>query len=202
MNVFQSSGMEDLVAQIADNCFRLVMADGSWEAIGFGRRPRRGLIWRFTTPAWKVALEDRVHRELLVIFSAAHVGAFGSTRDELLRSLVKFYWGVDGRFGQIFPSAEACQKAINEYLGAPCAEWHKLLCDHLEVFTVPDKKLSARLLVGCVQFAMNVPMIRLWIDSCGVDMACWPKPMTQDEAIRDHLAAINQIFETGPNRPT
>ncbi|HYK80178.1 MAG TPA: hypothetical protein VEU95_11140, partial [Micropepsaceae bacterium] len=142
-----------------------------------------------------------VHRELLVIFSAAHVTAFESTGDELLHRLVEFYWGDDG-FGHIFPSADACRKAINEYVGTPFANWHKLLLDHLEVSAVPDKKLRARLLVGCVYLGMNVPMIKLFVTSYGIEMASWPKPKTQEESIREHLAAIDEIFEKAPSSPT
>src|SRR5215813_2235300 len=87
--------MKDLACTIADNCFRLAMADTSWRAIGFGPRPRRGLIWRFTTPAWKIALEQRIHRELLFAISAEHLVACDSG-SELLRHLVDFYWGDDG----------------------------------------------------------------------------------------------------------
>lgn len=174
-------GMDIVVAQIANNCFRLASSDGAWQAIGFNRRPRHGLIWRLTTPAWKIALEGRIHREFLLVISAAHLVAFDS-KSEILHQLVNFYWGDDGgRFGRLFnfPSKASCGRAIDDYAKTPFASWSNLLLDHLEVLAVPDAKLRARLLLGCVEFAMNAPMIRLRIKSCGVDMSHWSKGFNQ-----------------------
>ncbi|MGH6679446.1 MAG: hypothetical protein ACREDL_11095, partial [Bradyrhizobium sp.] len=190
--------MEAEVAQIADNCFRLSLSDGAWRALGFNRRPRHGLMWRVVTPTWKAALEQRVHRELLVIFSAAHLTSFDATRDVLLSRLVDFYWG-NGDLGRVFPSAEACLEAIKTYLGPSTVPWHQLLMDRLEIFAVPNSRLRNRLLVGCVNFSMNIKMIPLYVKSLGIRATSWPKPMDPEDAIRHAVAMLNGTGERAPD---
>jgi hypothetical protein len=172
--------MSDDVARIADNCFRLSLAHASWQALGFRRRPRRGVIARLTTPAWRKALEHRVTRELALIFAAAHIVALA--RPSLIHPLVRFYWG-DGEdaAGRLFGSKNSCLLTINDYVAAR-EDWSGILFDHLEVSQVPDDKLRARLLFGCPQLVMGIQTMMLFIRK-DIDMASWPKPQSVESAI-------------------
>ena len=182
--------MDDRTAKIADNCLRLSLNHASWQGLGFKRRPRRGLMHQLITPHWKRSLERKTVRELLVIFTAAHVVAVDPEADLLLRDVVDFYWGdgVHSATGLGFPSKEACLLAIQTYTTTPSSDWHKLLIEHIDVFGLPDKKQKMLLLARCVQFTMSVQTMMLYL-RLDLDMTHWPKLMSTEPA-----DIINEVF--------
>jgi hypothetical protein len=74
----------------------LVLSDEPWQDIGFKRRPKYGAFFqRFRRP-WRVALEDAIAREMLILFTGAHIAA-GLARREQIEELISIYVrGPDG----------------------------------------------------------------------------------------------------------
>jgi hypothetical protein len=46
--------------------------------------------------------------------------------------------------------------SIGQYLGSSPTQWHTLLFQRLDPTSLPDGRLSARLMVGCMQFGQNL----------------------------------------------
>jgi hypothetical protein len=138
----------------------MVLQDESWRDLGFKRRPRHGAIFNRLRPHWKVTLEDKVLQEILSIFSAAYIVAKAAGWD-LQRQLVKIYlatpelvaaFGYDSRMAGV----SALTDSMNEFVSAAPRQWDQILLRHLSALKVPDRRMWARLTVGCIQFSRNV----------------------------------------------
>ena len=173
MRLHMTSDIETIADKIAENSLGLAMNGSHRSAIGFGIRPSHGVFWRLTAPRWKRDLDQRIQREILVIITSAHIVAFSSFRDTLLRRLVDLYWGEDGRLISRFFSKLALSAAITEYVEMPSGEWPTPFVDHLGLSAIPDKELRARMLAKGVHFALDVANITLAIKRHGLDMASW-----------------------------
>jgi hypothetical protein len=149
--------MKTDIPTIADRCFRLSVRHDTWQSLGFRRRPARIGIFRLTKPRWKIAFENRVCREMLTIFSAAHIEAFRTDRENLLRQLVRFYW--DDRSGSVSPmfqSKDACLNAIQQYVAAPITKWPDIFVERINLVSVPESKLKQLILGRCGMFVCGV----------------------------------------------
>ena len=59
----------------------------------------------------------------------------------------------EGDRRRLAEGAHELKRAIDEYVSSPRDLWSKILYTQIRPDTVPDKKLAARLFVGCAQFA-------------------------------------------------
>jgi hypothetical protein len=168
-----TSDIDTIATKIAENSLGLAMSGKPWNAIGFGTSPSHGVVWWLTTPRWKKDLDQRIQREILVIITSAHIVAFSSLRDALLRRLVELYWGDDGRLISRYFSKLALSAAISEYVEMPSGEWPTPFVSHLELSVIPDKEMRTRVLAKGVYFAIDVANIILAIRNHGLDMASW-----------------------------
>jgi len=173
MRLHMTSDIDTIAAKIAENSLGLAMNGSPRGAIGFGIRPSHGVFWRLTAPRWKRDLDQRIQREILVIITSAHIVAFSSFRDTLLRRLVDLYWGDDGRLISRYFSKLALSAAITEYVEMPSGEWPTPFVNHLGLSAIPDKEMRTRMLAKGVHFAIDVGKIILAIRSHGLDMASW-----------------------------
>jgi hypothetical protein len=131
----------------------MLVADQPWKDIGLKRRPRWGRIAKFFQPGWWVALEHRLGREMLAVFSAWSRGD--------IETLVTSYMSTDGLaralgFASRLEGAEYMTRAILSYANTPREDWPAVLLDRVRLSDVPDKMLCARITVGTVVFCRNL----------------------------------------------
>lgn len=150
-----------IAAVIADNCCRMSIAHSTYRTLGFSHRRPRRFIRDVCWPQWKRELSVRIHRQSLFLFSAAHLQSLGTCHEAVLNNLVSFYFSDDGRFEAICPTRNACVNEIYEYLRRIPADWHEPLWEKLQLTTIPDKRLIARLTLGCIQLAQVASGIML-----------------------------------------
>jgi hypothetical protein len=189
-------------AVIARNSAALTSSDGPWEYLGYRRCPAMGVLWRIMTPRWKAALASRAFRELILLFSAAHIVACAKPSEDLIPELAEYYWrGVGGRLRSLIgiSTRENIGKAIEAYVETPSGNWHNLLWERLEGASLPERQ-QARLWAGCFRFCQHIQMIDTWIKSYGLDIEAWPKSRTVEELVQDTLAWKEAQFAHEPTR--
>ena len=157
---------------MTDNVFRataatilkMSIADEPWVDVGYGKRPKHGSFFQHFRPKWRRDLEDSLLREIVGIFTAAYLLA-GAVKQTDLDMVIEFY--VGGNTGDLFRTFGFLSRtdalsyfsgAIREYheAGPSSSEWAGLLARRIGVAHLPDRGLSARLLVGSVRFAVSV----------------------------------------------
>jgi hypothetical protein len=189
--------MDDHVAWVADNCFRLSLDDTSWLWLGFKRRPRRNLLARLTKPAWKRELETRIVREFALIFGAAHAVALKSRDKDLLQRLTNFYWG-DGNdyMSKMFESKEACSIAMREYVAAFPEGSAIIFASRIQVQSVPSRRLRETLILGCKQLQTCLSTIVTLIEH-GVDPVS-RNHQSDIEFVSHHINQLKNLFNDDP----
>ena len=105
-------------------------------------------------------MEDRVIQEMLATLTAAHVLA-GRISAEDVPSVVAAWAeraAVITSLGYLSgeEGTEHLTQSITKYLQTPVTEWHLQILKRIAPTSVPDKKLSARLMVGSILFAQHV----------------------------------------------
>jgi hypothetical protein len=151
----------------------LILRDEAWQDMGFKRRPKYGALLERFRPAWRVNLEDSVLREMLILFTVAHIAA-GVVGKDQIEDLIRIYVaGPDGNsdlwktFG--YPSRTDAEShfraAISKYLESGMQDWLQMLPSRLGTLEVPDRKLAGRLTVGAIEFAQNVQNMVLHLRS-------------------------------------
>ena len=164
-------GRSCLTTDMSDNVFRTTAAtilrmsieDEPWVDVGYGKRPKHGSFFhQHFRPKWRRDLEDSLLREIVSMFTAAYLLA-GVVRQTDLDMVIELY--VDGNTGNLFRTFGLLSRtdalsyfsdAIREYHAAGPSEWASILARRIGVTHLPDRGLSARLLVGSVRFAMSV----------------------------------------------
>jgi hypothetical protein len=138
----------------------MTLADEPWQDLGFKRRPRYGALVNRLRPHWKVALEEKILQEMLSTFSAAYIVTKASGRD-LQRELINTYlatpelvaaFGYESRIA----GESALNASIDEFTSVAPNGWHQVLFQHFRVLAIPDRRVWARLTVGCIQFSRYV----------------------------------------------
>jgi hypothetical protein len=152
--------MSDAVSDVVTTCLTTVLSDEPWQDIGFAKRPRSGAFLQRFRPTWKSDLERRVTQELLVIFTAAHSVAGRVTSDDIPSVIAAYTASADvvAALGYSYrdESVRHLTEAIAQYCRTPVRDWHGLIAKRIATNSIPDKKLSARLLVGCVRLSQNL----------------------------------------------
>lgn len=152
--------MTDAIRQTAVTCLRGAMADEPWQDLGFRKRPKYGSFIQKLRSTWKVDLEKKVLREILISFTAAHVVGGALSREEL-REVVSVYSSSSDAIRALGYSSEEqasqdLSESIAQYIATPLEGWNRLLFARLSPQAIPDKRLSGRVLVGCAQFGINL----------------------------------------------
>jgi hypothetical protein len=152
--------MSDAVSGVIAICLRTILSNEPWQDIGFAKRPRSGALFRRFRPRWKVDLERRVIQEMLATFTAAHAVAGRVAPDEISRIIAGYTARDDVVVALGYQSrAEGVRhltESIAQYCGAPTKDWHSIIAARVAPSSIPDKKLSARLFVGCIRFSQNL----------------------------------------------
>jgi len=148
------------------------LRDEPWEDLGFGKRPRSGRFFQRFKPQWRVYLEDAALRELVSLFTAAHVHAqvldprlipaavdlilYGENGSLQLWRTFGFTSRADGFHGLV--------AAIQAYATIPPGNWSVRLVEALDASSIPDTRLRANILIGAVRVAQTtesmLPLLR------------------------------------------
>ena len=147
----------------AATILEMSIADTPWVDVGYGKRPKHGRFFnKHFRPKWRRDLEDSLLREIVGIFTATYLLA-GVVRQMDLDMVIEFY--VDGNTGDLFRTFGFSSRtdalsyfsdAIREYHESEHSEWASILARRIGVTHLPDRGLSARLLLGSVRFVQNV----------------------------------------------
>ena len=145
------------------NVLGTALRDEPWQDLGFERRPRYGELVQRLRPEWRVDLEKAILKEMIAVLTAAHLLAGVITRPQI-GDLVQLYVDGPGAPTDLWRTlgytsrAEAqthLKSTVYLYADTKPDEWPKSLMQRLQVTKVPDRKLSANLLVGVVRFGTN-----------------------------------------------
>jgi hypothetical protein len=120
-----------------------------------------------------VALEDAVAREMLILFTVAHIAAGRVGRDQIEELVSIYVGGADDSsdlwksFG--YPSRTEAEShlggSIATYLDSGMQEWLLILPSRLETLALPDRALAGKLTLGAIKFAQNVQNMVLQLRS-------------------------------------
>lgn len=159
--------IEKVIAQIAVNCINTAISHTAWRDIGFARRPIVGSWFQRFRKPWKVALEKRAFREMLSLYSAAHVQAW-DIPDSSIHQIAGIYNGSsDASQSMGFSSQQegvvALSDRIAAYSKSAPGDWDKLLFEALKTMEVPDHKLRAKIMIGIVQFCTNIRHSKVYL---------------------------------------
>lgn len=150
----------DTVSDVVAACLTIVLSDEAWRDIGFARRPRLGAFFQRFRPTWKTDLENRATQEILAAVTAAHAVAGRVTSDDIPKVIDAYTASADLATALGYSSrdegARHLSEVITQYCKTPIRDWHALIANHIAPNAIPDKKLSARLSFGCIQFSQNL----------------------------------------------
>jgi hypothetical protein len=152
--------MSDPTADVVITCFRTVFSDEPWRDIGFAKRPRYGAFFQRFRSAWRTDLEKRTIQEMLATLTAAHVLAGRVSLDDIPTIIAAYTARPDVATALGYSSREESTRhlsqTIAQYCKTPIGDWAGVIAKRLAPASIPDKALSASLLVGCVRFSQNL----------------------------------------------
>jgi len=141
-------------------CFSMILKDEPWQDFGFSKRPKYGAYVRRFRRRWKVDLEKRVLQEMLAVFTAAYVVANRITFDSIPNVIAAYVEKAEILNALGYASRDEgiqhLTQSIARYRNLPLRDWATPILERINPTSIPDKKLAARLLVGCIRFAQNV----------------------------------------------
>ncbi len=148
------------VSNVVATCLTFVLSDEAWQDIGFPRRPRFGAFFQRFRPKWKTDLENRVTQEILAAVTAAHALAGRITFDEIPRIIAEYTASADLAAALGYSSRNEGRRRLSEtiaqYCKTPIRDWNTMIANHMALNAIPDKKVSTRLLFGCIRFSENL----------------------------------------------
>jgi hypothetical protein len=153
----------DSITSVAHFALSTVLRDEPWHDLGFSGRPRHGQIVQRFRPQWRVHLEKTALKQMIAVFTAAHVHAGALDPDDLSGVVDILVDGPNGsqdlwRTYGYTSRAEAessLTQAIDSYVASDPQGWPTLLNAALDVSSIPDERLAANLFVGTVRFAQT-----------------------------------------------
>jgi hypothetical protein len=153
----------DSITRAAHFALSTVLRDEPWQDLGFTKRPQYGAIVQRFRPLWRVRLEKTALKQMIEIFTAAHVHA-GSLDEVDVPNVVEII--LDGPNGtqELWRSygytsrteaKDHFTRAIEDYVESESQGWASILGSALDVSSVPNEILAANLFVGVVRFAQT-----------------------------------------------
>ncbi len=157
--------MTDAALQAVAEVLGAAYRDSAWNSLGFPGRPRGGRFWRKHFRAeWKNRLDHGVLQQIIALFTVASVLTSTIQRREL-HEVVALYADGTAHVQSLYrtlgyetrdEAVTHLYECITQYLDAKPSEWPTLLTKRLGIFDLPDKVVGARLLVGVVQFSVDI----------------------------------------------
>jgi hypothetical protein len=149
---------------------RSMLLDEIWQDFGYRKRPKYGAIVQKWRRQWKVELEKAILREIFVSTIAlfvlakkiklADVPSVIEFVDEVMdRDLAnEFYFSPLGYTSRDEAVADAVNMA-EEYCREDSKRWASIWIRRLAVGKIPNDKVKARILAGCVKHAVTMPVV-------------------------------------------
>jgi hypothetical protein len=145
---------------VAATCLSMLLSDEPWRDIGFPKRPRVGALFQRFRAAWKPALEKRTIQHMLAAFTATHLIAGKASSDSVGSIIAAYTARPDVLTALGYSTREEgvrhLTETIADYCRTPIGDWASIMVKGIQPSSIPDKALSARLLVGCIQFSHNL----------------------------------------------
>lgn len=149
----------DSAAEAVATCLHTVLKDEPWQDFGFPKRPQYGAWFQRFRAKWRVDLEKTVLQQMLSVLTAAYVIAGKVPKESIDISVATYTSNIDVATALGFSSqaegASRLKEAIEEYASSPPEQWPQILHTHIRPDLLPDKKLAARLFLGCAQFGLS-----------------------------------------------
>jgi hypothetical protein len=102
---------------------------------------------------------------MLAVFTAAYVVAERLTPDDIPNIIAIYLQNAEvvKALGYSYSDAasEHLTQSIFGYINLPLRQWHTPIWNRINFIPIPDKKLSARLLVGCIKLSQNIASMTL-----------------------------------------
>lgn len=152
--------MKESIRGVVATCCHTILMDEPWQDLGFPKRPRYGSFFQRFRPEWKVAIEKRVVQEMLAAVTAVHIVG-GAVSKSDVHDIVDAYTSLPEvvaalGYGSAEEAGQRLHDAIEKYIVEPTDRWPALLTLRIDPNSLPERAVAARLLVGCVQFGMNL----------------------------------------------
>jgi hypothetical protein len=152
--------MDSAVTEAVTDCLHTVQLDEPWQDFGFPKRPRYGVWFQRFRPKWRLDLEKTVLQQMLSVLTAAYVIAGKLPKESIDISVAAYLANVDVSvyslgFSSQADGASRLKEAIEEYASSLPERWPEILCTHIRPDLLPDKKLAARLFLGCTKFGTS-----------------------------------------------
>ena len=156
--------MKEALLKVCHTCLGSCLRDEPWQDLGYPRRPKHGAAFQRFRPAWKVALEKSILREMIALFTTAHVRA-GVIPENDIDDVVYIYANGWGPVTDLFrtlgyssagEAAPHLRASVHAYVTAAPGDWPRVLVARLGATGLPDQRFAARLIAGSAIFALNV----------------------------------------------
>ena len=152
--------MSDVELRVAGRALQAMLSNEPWEDLGIGKRPKVGKFFQRFRPTWRVELEHRIAQEMLAMFSAAFLLA-EDISVESAATLAAIYTSTPDAstaFGFATQSAGETHltASIENYMKLNTSGWPASLARRLDLASLPDGKLRARLMVGVIKLCSNI----------------------------------------------
>ena len=146
--------MERSASEAVAACIAAVMKNEPWQNCGFEKRPQQNIWAQGVRPKWQVELEQKLLEQMLSAVTAAYVVS-RKVPESFVDTAVKAYSANSDIAPVLGFSSELTirlKQTIGEYVSAPPENWPQLLSSRVKAVELPDKKMTARLSLGCTQF--------------------------------------------------
>ncbi len=139
------------------------LRDEPWEDLGFGKRPHSGRVLQRARPQWRQHLEDIALRELVALFTAAHVHAQAIKPTQIPAAVDLILYGENGPL-QLWQSFGFTSRnkgflglveSIEAYASMSPDSWSIRLVEALDASNIPDTRLRKEILAGAARVAQT-----------------------------------------------
>jgi hypothetical protein len=151
--------MTDTIESVALACLNAVMKDEPWIAFGFTARPpfllgNVNTFFQKLRSPWKRDLENTIAQQILATFTAAYVIA-GHISSNDIPQVIEAYTKVGLTplgYRSNDEGVKHLAKMIAQYHNTPIRNWSDLIAKQIDPMSIPDKKLRAAVMVGCIKY--------------------------------------------------
>lgn len=150
----------DSLSTVAAYCLSMVLSEEVWCDIGYPKRPRGGSVFEFFKKEWETELKHGVTREILASFTAAHIVA-NKIHNNDIDDITNIYFAYNNvekslGFNSVADAKAYIKESIRKYIETDPRNWSVVLGDRINIGNLPKEALTARVMVGCVNFTDNL----------------------------------------------
>jgi hypothetical protein len=172
----RGTDMSDALGNVVATCLSMLLSNEAWQDFGFAKCPRHGRFFERFRPAWKSDLEKKLIQEMLSAFTVVHALADRIAYEDIPSVIAAYTERPDVVTALGYSTRDEFVQHLSEriahYRRTPHDDWHTLIANRIDPNSIPDKTLSAGVLVGCVRFSINVrAMILVLRRSASIDLS-------------------------------